>query len=27
MREAFQKVVGGMLRTFRSVFHADSHED
>jgi len=27
MREAFQKVVGGMLRTFRSVLHADSHED
>jgi len=27
MREAFQKVVEGMLRTFRSVFHADNHED
>jgi len=26
MREAFQKVVGGMLRTFRSVFHTDNHE-
>lgn len=27
MREAFQKVVGSMLRTFRSVFHADKNDD
>jgi hypothetical protein len=26
MREAFQKVVGGMLKSFRSVFHSD-HDD
>jgi len=27
MREAFQKVVGGMLKTFRSVFHSEKHEE
>jgi hypothetical protein len=26
MREAFQKVVGGVLKSFRSVFHADKDE-
>jgi hypothetical protein len=27
MRDAFQKVVGGMLRSFRSVFHSDRHDE
>ena len=27
MREAFQKVVGGMLKSFRSVFHSDKDDE